>query len=42
VVVELSAYSPFPSPQETIKFAQNQEVQIWVEKSDHSLGFPPP
>jgi hypothetical protein len=42
VVVELSAYSPFPSPEETVKFAQNQEVRLWVERSDHSMSFPPP
>ena len=42
VVVELSAYSPFPKPDETIKFAQNQEVQLWVERSDQSISFPPP
>jgi hypothetical protein len=42
VVVELSAYSPFPGPEETVKFAQNQEVRLWVERSDHSISFPPP
>jgi hypothetical protein len=42
VVVELSAYSPFPKPEDTIKFAQNQEVQLWVERSDQSISFPPP
>jgi hypothetical protein len=42
VVVELSAYSPFPTPEETVKFAQNQEVRLWVERSDKSLSFPPP
>jgi len=42
VTVELSAYAPFPKPEETIKFAQNREVQIWVERSDQSLSFPPP
>jgi hypothetical protein len=40
--VEVSGYEPFPTPQETIKFAQNREVSIWVEKSDQSLSFPPP
>jgi hypothetical protein len=42
VVVELSAYSLFPTPEETVKFAQNQEVRLWVERSDHSMSFPPP
>jgi hypothetical protein len=42
VVVEISAYNPFPKPEETIKFAQNREVQLWVERSNQSLSFPPP
>ncbi len=42
IVVEISAYEPFPKPEETIKFAQNREVQLWVERSDQSLSFPPP
>jgi hypothetical protein len=42
VTVELSAYNPFPKPEDTIKFAQNREVQLWVERSDQSLSFPPP
>jgi hypothetical protein len=42
VVVELSAYSPFPKPEESVKFGQNQEVMLWVERSDQSLSFPPP
>jgi len=42
VVIEISGYSPFPKPEETIKFAQNREVQLWVERSDQSLSFPPP
>jgi hypothetical protein len=42
VVVELSAYSPFPKPEDSVKFAQNQEVRLWVERSDKSLSFPPP
>jgi hypothetical protein len=42
VVLELSAYSPFPKPEETVKFGQNQEVTLWVERSDQSLSFPPP
>src|SRR6266852_6663532 len=33
VTVEISAYAPFPKPEETVKFAQNREVQIWVERS---------
>jgi hypothetical protein len=42
IVIEISAYQPFPKPDETIKFAQNREVQLWVERSDQSLSFPPP
>ena len=42
VVIEISGYSPFPKPDDTIKFAQNREIQIWVERSDQSLSFPPP
>jgi hypothetical protein len=42
VVLELSAYSPFPKPEESVKFGQNQEVMLWVERSDQSLSFPPP
>ena len=42
VVVELSAYSPFPKPEESVKFAQNQEARLWVERSDQPLSFPPP
>jgi hypothetical protein len=42
VIIELSAYAPFPSPEEKIKNAQTREVQLWVERSDQSLGFPPP
>jgi hypothetical protein len=40
--VEISAYAPFPKPEEKIKFAQNREVQIWVERSNLALSFPPP
>lgn len=40
--VEISSYSPYPSAQEKIKLAQSRAAQIWVEKSDHSLSFPPP
>jgi hypothetical protein len=42
ITVEISAYEPFPKPEETVKFAQNREVQIWVERTDQSLSFPPP
>jgi hypothetical protein len=42
VEVEISSYSPFPSAQDKIKSAQSRDAQIWVEKSDHSLSFPPP
>jgi hypothetical protein len=42
ITVEISAYAPFPKPEETVKFAQNREVQIWVERADQSLSFPPP
>jgi hypothetical protein len=42
VVVEISGYNPFPKPDETVKFAQNREVELWVERSDQSLSFPPP
>ncbi len=42
IVVEISAYDPFPKPEETVKSAQNREVQLWVERSDQSLSFPPP
>jgi len=42
ITIELSAYNPFPKPEETVKFAQNREVQLWVERSDQSLSFPPP
>ena len=42
ITVEISAYDPFPKPEETVKSAQNREVQVWVERSDQSLSFPPP
>ena len=42
VAIEVSGYNPFPKPEETVKFAQNREVEIWVERSDQSLSFPPP
>jgi hypothetical protein len=42
VVVELSEYDTFPKTEETIKTARNREVQLWVERSDQSMSFPPP
>jgi hypothetical protein len=42
VTVEISGYDPFPKPEETVKSAQDREVQLWVERSDQSLSFPPP
>ncbi|HEV2522130.1 MAG TPA: hypothetical protein VGT24_07080 [Candidatus Acidoferrales bacterium] len=42
IVVEISGYDPFPKPEETVKFAQNREVQLWIERSDQSMSFPPP
>jgi hypothetical protein len=42
IVIEISAYDPFPKPEETVKSAQNREVQLWVERSDQSMSFPPP
>ena len=42
VILELSAYAPFPPPEDKIKTAQIREVQLWVERSDQSLSFPPP
>ena len=42
IVVEISGYDPFPKPEENVKSAQNREVQLWVERSDQSLSFPPP
>jgi len=42
IVVEISAYDPFPKAEETVKSAQNREVQLWVERSDQSMSFPPP
>src|ERR1700730_16485469 len=29
VVVEISGYSPFPKPEETIKFRENRGVALW-------------
>jgi len=42
ITVEISGYDPFPKEEEKIKFAQNREVQLWVERSDQSMSFPPP
>jgi hypothetical protein len=42
IVVEISAYDPFPKPEEAIRSAQDREVQLWVERSDQSMSFPPP
>jgi hypothetical protein len=40
--VALSAYPTFPSQSDAVKFAQTRQVQIWVERSDKSMSFPPP
>jgi hypothetical protein len=42
VTVELSAYPTFPPESDAIKTAQSREVEIWVERSDNSMSFPPP
>jgi len=42
VVVELSEYDTFPREDEKIKAARLREVQLWVERSDQSMSFPPP
>jgi hypothetical protein len=42
VTVEISEYDPFPKPEDTLKFARNREVQLWVERIDQSISFPPP
>ena len=42
VVVELSEYDTFPKAEEKLKAARNREVQLWVERSDQSMSFPPP
>ena len=42
VTVDLSKYSPFPSPDDKVKFAEATELQLWVERSDKSISFPPP
>jgi hypothetical protein len=40
VTVEISPYSPYPD-QNDPKSSRTKEVQIWVERSDKSLSFPP-
>lgn len=42
VTVEISEYDTFPKQGDTLKAARNREVQLWVERSDQSLSFPPP
>jgi hypothetical protein len=42
IVVEISEYDTFPKAEETIKSARNREVQLWIERSDQSMSFPPP
>ncbi|HEX4643906.1 MAG TPA: hypothetical protein VH161_10575, partial [Candidatus Acidoferrales bacterium] len=42
VMVELSEYDKFPKEDEKIKAARLREVQLWVERSDQSMSFPPP
>ena len=34
--------SHFRQPDDAVKSAQNREVELWVERSDQSMGFPPP
>lgn len=41
VTVELSSYSPFPSPGDA-KWRDNKEVRLWVESSDQSMSYAPP
>jgi hypothetical protein len=41
VTVEVSPYSPYPDSSDP-KSSRTKEVQIWVERSDHSLSYPPP
>jgi hypothetical protein len=40
VTVEISPYSPYPDENDP-KSSRTREVQIWVERSDKSLSFPP-
>jgi len=42
IVVEISEYNTFPKSNEALKSARNREVQLWVERSDQSMSFPPP
>lgn len=42
IVVELSEYDTFPKAEEKLKAARNREVQLWIERSDQSMSFPPP
>ncbi len=42
IVVEISEYDTFPKADEALKSARNREVQLWVERSDQSMSFPPP
>lgn len=41
VVVAVSPYQPFPGKQDRGKYAKTQEVNLWVEVRDKSLGFAP-
>ncbi|MGB6429408.1 MAG: hypothetical protein WBF06_02400 [Candidatus Acidiferrales bacterium] len=41
VTVEVSPFSPYPDANDP-KSGRTKEVQIWVERSDKSLSFPPP
>jgi hypothetical protein len=40
VTVEISPYSPYPDSDDQ-KSSRTKEVQIWVERSDKSLSYPP-
>lgn len=40
VTVEVSPVSPFPDDRDA-KSGRNREVQLWVERSDQSISFPP-
>jgi hypothetical protein len=42
VTVEISEYGTFPKADEKLQAARNREVQLWVERSDQSISFPPP
>lgn len=41
VVVEISPYTPFPSPEDVEKNRRTRRVRLWVESKDKSLSFPP-